>query len=93
MLASTTTKHTRRSEPSSADKFITTLQEALAWTTEDGALTQVFAAAASAITDNKITGTYFQPIGQKVTPNKALVTKDNQVKLWKLSEELVSKLK
>lgn len=58
--------------------------KSVAWSTEDGSLTQLYAAVN--IKDEKITGKYFHPIAQLNEPSK-LVHKENQRKLWKFSLE------
>lgn len=69
--------------------FITVLKEGLMWTSDDGALTQVFLAASSDVVENDIRGKYFHPIATEVTPSP-LVTEELQKALWKFSEELVA---
>ena len=63
------------------------IKEAM-WTSEDGSLTQLYAAVSKDIITNKVSGKYFHPIGIEMTA-APLATKENQVKLWKFSEELV----
>ena len=64
------------------------LRDEFLWTGEEGALTQLYCAASRNITEGKISGKYFHPIALEMTPSE-LVTKENQVKLWTLSEELI----
>ncbi|ORY76587.1 hypothetical protein BCR37DRAFT_406077 [Protomyces lactucae-debilis] len=53
-----------------------------------GALTQLYLGTSEEIRSQGISGRYFQPIAQETKPS-ASATKDQAVKLWKTSEEIL----
>lgn len=64
------------------------MQDNVMWSSEEGALTQVYAAASTEVMSKGLTGKYLHPIGQIVEPAPA-ATEENQILLWELSEKIL----
>lgn len=69
--------------------FTDVMKKNLMWTSEDGALTQVYLAAASEVETKDIRGKYFHPIAMEINPSE-FATEKNQKDLWRFSEQLLS---
>lgn len=71
------------------DSLFKQLQDNVMWSTEAGTMTQVYLAGSTEVFSLGLSGKYFQPIAVEVDPLELLVTKENQIKLWELSEGLL----
>eukprot|EP00929_Paragymnodinium_shiwhaense_P016053 TRINITY_DN12418_c0_g3_i1.p1 TRINITY_DN12418_c0_g3~~TRINITY_DN12418_c0_g3_i1.p1 ORF type:complete len:375 (+),score=91.50 TRINITY_DN12418_c0_g3_i1:100-1224(+) len=62
------------------------------WTSEEGALTQVYLAAADEVRVQEVRGRYFHPQAEEVLPNRQwAVNWTHQKALWTFTEELIAK--
>jgi NAD(P)-dependent dehydrogenase (short-subunit alcohol dehydrogenase family) len=71
------------------DSLFQQFQDNVMWSSEEGALTQTYLAGSTEVFTKGLNGKYFHPIGIEVNPFKQMVTKENQIELWKLSEQLL----
>jgi NAD(P)-dependent dehydrogenase (short-subunit alcohol dehydrogenase family) len=72
-------------------RFTTLVRTQVMWTSEDGSLTQVYLAVSSDVPQQRITGKYFHPIAQEVTPNPKFCKNETlQRGLWEFSEQLLA---
>jgi hypothetical protein len=62
-----------------------------AWTASDASLTQIYAAVAPAVLNNKISGKYFHPIARQTVPDPHAANKKLQAHLWQLTENFIAK--
>jgi len=74
-------------------KFVRFITDAglLAWKPEDAALTQIYAAVAPEVIEQKISGKYFHPIARETPTSEVARDHSKQKRLWEWSEELIAK--
>jgi NAD(P)-dependent dehydrogenase (short-subunit alcohol dehydrogenase family) len=65
--------------------------KALAWDSDSGALTQIYASASPHIVGQRITGKYFVPVAREFPASAAAQDRDLQANVWKFTEEVLAK--
>ena len=70
--------------------LVETLEAKLMWSAEDGALTQVYLAAAPEVVSENIRGQYLHPIARIVSTLPLALDEGVQDDLWTLSEKILA---
>jgi NAD(P)-dependent dehydrogenase (short-subunit alcohol dehydrogenase family) len=64
--------------------------QALAWAADEGALTQLYAAASPQVASERVTGKYLVPVARQFAPSAAAVDPALQAKLWDFTQQVLA---